>query len=604
MMKNREHGCAASATPVPPYKTSLLLIGLALILARPAPAEATRPLIRTATAIKNLQLSMPLEMKALTEKNLMGLNLEDPSVRKIVLKQASDYISYRKGEMKTEQAKKWFKDCESESLVVQPNPYCAYERERTDRAASAKLNTKTRPDRRPIATDLKEGRFDKAGEHEEADVMAAIKLIEEPGTLYPVANAVIGKKACVPARVSGSLAYKIEEHFPNPEAVETAKKLYQKASTCGADISAAKASFRLGLIQIWQKNCDGVQDLMKKVENLAEASAFHSRAKYWRYHCASLTGDDATKKAAKLALAREHRMSFHNLAANGDDETTMAEIIDSKEPLVSVRSFIRQDLNPLIRAGEALIMAGSNHLAAEFFDRKSADIDGLEPEVRLYTAMLLNRIGYALPKFKILSSLFKDVPRMVSQQTMRLYFPLWFFEIVNRKDNQVDPLLILSLIRQESAFNTEARSVVGARGLMQVMPATARSIASVRTQSLMDPKTNINVGTKYFLKRLNQYGGDVELTLAAYNAGFSRVDQWIKRYPTDNKLLFLDFIPFRETREYVSSILRNYYWYVKLYNLETKQAALEGVKLHAAGPKTLAIMSANAGAVATTRDPH
>ena len=143
----------------------------------------------------------------------------------------------------------------------------------------------------------------------------------------------------------------------------------------------------------------------------------------------------------------------------------------------------------------------------------------------------MNKIGFALPKFKILSSLFQDVPQMVTLDTMKMFFPIWYVDIVKKQERALDPLLILSLIRQESAFNKLARSGVGARGLMQVMPATARTVASVRTAKLFDPTVNIGVGTKYFSQKLHQYYGDVELTLAAYNAGFSRVDQWKKTLP-------------------------------------------------------------------------
>jgi soluble lytic murein transglycosylase len=152
---------------------------------------------------------------------------------------------------------------------------------------------------------------------------------------------------------------------------------------------------------------------------------------------------------------------------------------------------------------------------------------------------------------------------------MRLYFPLWFFDLVQpQSGEELDPLLVTALIRQESAFNIHAQSRVGARGLMQLMPATARMLAPVRKSKLFDPKTNITLGTQYLRKRLAQYNGDVELTLAAYNAGSSRVDEWKRRYPTDNRILFIDLIPFKETRDYVSSILRNYYWYTKLYGAE------------------------------------
>src|SRR5262249_29534687 len=142
----------------------------------------------------------------------------------------------------------------------------------------------------------------------------------------------------------------------------------------------------------------------------------------------------------------------------------------------------------------------------------------------------------------------------------------WRYELVNTPSNPVDPLLVLSLIRQESAFNQRAQSLAGARGLMQLLPATAKQMGAKRSSQLFDPQINVKVGTKYLARKLQKYEGDVELTLAAYNAGFTRVDNWLKRYPVDNRLLFLDLIPFKETREYVSSIMRNYYWYVQLYS--------------------------------------
>ena len=91
----------------------------------------------------------------------------------------------------------------------------------------------------------------------------------------------------------------------------------------------------------------------------------------------------------------------------------------------------------------------------------------------------------------------------------------------------------------------------------------------------------------YLRKRLAQYNGDVELTLAAYNAGFSRVDDWKRRYPTENRILFLDLIPFRETRDYVSSILRNYYWYTKLYGTDAVVALQRSTRHPAVAAKTL-----------------
>jgi soluble lytic murein transglycosylase len=91
---------------------------------------------------------------------------------------------------------------------------------------------------------------------------------------------------------------------------------------------------------------------------------------------------------------------------------------------------------------------------------------------------------------------------------------------------------------------------------------------------LMDPRTNVQVGVRYFSGLLQRFGGEAELALAAYNAGPERVEQWLSRYPADDRLLFVDLIPFRETREYVASIARNYYWYRELYLEKNREKSL------------------------------
>lgn len=573
--------------------TSLLGFGFLLLLAPSAPAEATRPMMRTEIALQHLKMSMPIDLNTAMEKNMIGLDQEPASVKKAILAQARQYIAYRK----RPRGSSWLKSC----AKAKDNPFCDYEKERLERSPSRPSTSSDRAERREIASELKAGQFENVNGKDYSDVIWAVSRLGDMSDVTQTAKQVLEKKECVPPAVASALAYKLEEAFPAEDVVETSRKLYTKASECGSNMAAATASFRLGLIKIWKNQCDGVTDLMLKVEKTPEASQYHARAKYWRFYCAGVTGNETAKLEARQAILREHPMSFQNLAINGDDTAQMSQVINGDPVSIAFRSLVRSDLNPMLRASEALIQANSEHLASEMLDRNVGVIGSLEPEVRLYTAMLLNRIGEALPKFKILSGLFQDVPRMVSKATLKLYFPLWYYDMVKPRVDKVDPLLVISLIRQESAFNADARSMVGARGLMQVMPATARMIASVRTKKLYEPETNIRIGTTYLLKRLHQYDGDVELTLAAYNAGFSRVDQWRKRYPTDNKMLFLDFIPFRETREYVSSILRNYYWYVTLYEREKQDAeaeASEGVKVNAAESKVISILNANAGVAA------
>jgi soluble lytic murein transglycosylase len=241
---------------------------------------------------------------------------------------------------------------------------------------------------------------------------------------------------------------------------------------------------------------------------------------------------------------------------------------------VQLRSLKRPGLNFAIRAVEALQRENESDASLEILNTlvvtAAEPLGQSEPAFQLYVGVLLRRTEDVLTKFHVLSQLFRDHPGYISQSTLSMLYPTSRLEVVERVDDHVgakiDPFLVLSLMRQESAFNERALSTAGAVGLMQVMPATGRKYGHVARRKLFDPQVNIRVGVQFFSKLLDRYDGDAEYSLAAYNAGPDRVDDWKKRYPIDDRLLFLDLIPFRETREYVASITRNYYFYLKLYD--------------------------------------
>ena len=154
----------------------------------------------------------------------------------------------------------------------------------------------------------------------------------------------------------------------------------------------------------------------------------------------------------------------------------------------------------------------------------------------------------------------------------RLLYPLRFEDGIRTRSDQwnLDPYLVASLIRQESVFVPRTRSPVGARGLMQVMPATGRALARLegvtyQTSRLYDPGVSIRFGTRYLRQLLERFAGRPELALAGYNAGPHRVRDWTDMNMAIPAEVFIEEIPFTETRNYVKLIMRNETIYRRLY---------------------------------------
>jgi soluble lytic murein transglycosylase len=152
-------------------------------------------------------------------------------------------------------------------------------------------------------------------------------------------------------------------------------------------------------------------------------------------------------------------------------------------------------------------------------------------------------------------------------------FPRPYWTEVRRfaMENQLDPYLVAALIRQESEFNPGAVSGANAFGLMQLLPITGKKTANelrirgFRTETLLVPNINLQLGTRYFRDMVEHYNGQVEYALAAYNAGPHRVEDWLSVGNYRDVPEFVESIPFTETREYVQSIMRNARIYRRLY---------------------------------------
>ncbi|MBB6732664.1 lytic transglycosylase domain-containing protein [Cohnella zeiphila] len=156
----------------------------------------------------------------------------------------------------------------------------------------------------------------------------------------------------------------------------------------------------------------------------------------------------------------------------------------------------------------------------------------------------------------------------------RTIYPIYYKEEIkkNAEIYRLDPLLIASIIRVESNFKPDAVSPKGALGIMQVMPDTAEWIMKNEEMNSItiddvshDPNAGIQVGTWYLQSLLKQFGGNLALSLAAYNAGPGKVKQWVDGKVWDGDEDKLEDIPYGETKRYVQRVLYFYNKYKQVH---------------------------------------
>jgi len=314
----------------------------------------------------------------------------------------------------------------------------------------------------------------------------------------------------------------------------------------------------------------GWKDIGIWVNRLSSKELYSSRWQFWKAQSEIHLGDNVSGKERLKSLINER--SFYSAAASTVlDKLPEFSINRHKGILVKLDRF-KVSLN---RIRELLFRDKFIAAKREWYWLLSRSNLG-EKQALAYFAR--NSQWY---HFSIVTSIKANM-----WDNLALRFPIVYkkdFDYFGKKYN-VDPVTLISLARQESAMDRMAKSPVGARGLMQLMPGTAKYAAKkyrlsyTRQDELYNPEKNIEIGTKYLDELLEKYDGNRVLAFAAYNAGPRRVDNWLNESSgTLDVYRFIESIPYKETRGYVQNVLMFEIYYRRLFKI--KGAFLRPVEL-------------------------
>jgi len=351
------------------------------------------------------------------------------------------------------------------------------------------------------------------------------------------------------------------------EIVDTAKPFFanSKITTGYKQKDADEEAFDSVFPKIVEEKFDDAIDGLKKFLDEYPRSVHRFRARYWLATLLARKSADEAKPHYEQ-LVRETPLTVYGLLAmlalkqepEGRFKGNAPELIEHDD---------FQTVTEATRLGRAkkLLAAKADRLAAVDL-RTIRSRDTAPGAYLIWLSSLASVAGAHLTTFSILSDLIARMDESVySTEGLDLIFPVVEWSIIEKQGaaSGVDPILTLALIKQESAFDREISSGVGAAGYMQLMPFTASDIeADVERRDLLEAETNIRIGTKYLKKLLDRYKGNSALALAAYNAGPTAVDRWIREGRASHSFMeFVDQIPYKETRDYVGTIFRNYVWY-------------------------------------------
>lgn len=383
---------------------------------------------------------------------------------------------------------------------------------------------------------------------------------------------------CQTTGARSALMRNLEEYLPDEVVFETIFALYQHQRVClhPGDPSFEEMHLRTALLLLERRRLtESGTALSYALQDMQGSEVV--RVLFWRGLLEALRDPrNQDTLSETLALNRfwsrlldQHPLSFHALVVDSITGYGLHSSIASRAtPWVGLyqgEDWGMTNVASLLFAW--MIARGDQRMQKVYGKFIIRFVEPVTFEQGLFLGLAQREAGFTRGMIKALFSAVSRYGReRVNLEVLDILYPRHFRIELDAHGNGVDSALALSLMRQESSFNPRATSAARAKGLMQVLPSTARMVTRKRDINLYDPVQNIQAGTLYLKRLLRRYSENYVHTLSSYNAGPGKVTEWKRRYLTKDPLLFADLIPYRETRNYVAGLLRNIHWYRVLLN--------------------------------------
>ena len=326
-------------------------------------------------------------------------------------------------------------------------------------------------------------------------------------------------------------------------------------------------------------------DYYRELSERFSQSNLGDDALYWRGKILESIGSDEEAKIVYEKLVREYPLSYYTeriTEQRSDISFVWPTSVSKTEDFINLEEFFKK-YDKIEGKGQLSLLKAELFEEISFYKEAIVELKGtlnyhsgnLFLLFKLSDICKKNKDYYdSLNYTEIIFSYLKD-NHQLEQLPLELWeslYPLYYKDMIQERalEYEIDPLLVLAMIREESRFNTGDESVAGARGLMQIVFSTGEWIAQkinlgkFNDEMLFDPEVNINLGCWYINYLKERFSNDLILIISGYNAGPGTTSKWLEQYNRSDLDNFVENVPYSETREHIKKVMKSYQMYKRL----------------------------------------